>query len=85
MGDPTKEEIYKALHLPPDGRTDGDLNLDVERAIYWFANDWHGGQSSNLYSILSTGPYKPGRPELGCSDEDESGECYDTLVEAFRH
>ena len=83
MKDPTKEELYKALHLPPDGRTDGELNIDAERAIYWFANDWHGGQTSNLYSILSTSPYRPSISELGC-DGDESGDCYDQLEEAFK-
>lgn len=33
---------------------------DAEAAIYWFANDWHSGQTSELYSILSTSPFRPG-------------------------
>ena len=37
-----------------------DFKFDVEAAIYWFANDWHNGQFTDLYSILSTSPYKPG-------------------------
>ena len=33
--------------------------FDREEAIYWFAYAWHCGQGSNLYSALSTSPYKP--------------------------
>ena len=39
--------------------------FDREEAMYWFANDWHGGQWSNLYSALSTSPYRPGALSSG--------------------
>lgn len=37
-----------------------DIDDSAEIAIYWFANHYHGGQWSELYSILSTSPYRPG-------------------------
>lgn len=39
---------------------------DAAAGLYWYANDYHEGQSSVLYSILSTSPYKPGRMERSC-------------------
>ena len=42
------------------GRYGNESKDDAEVAIYWFASDWHGGQWSDLYSILSTSPYRPG-------------------------
>ena len=50
MSDPTIAELLAALDNPADD------DADAYCAIYWFANDWHGGQSSNLYSVLSTSP-----------------------------
>ncbi len=40
--------------------TEEGFEHDAEAAIYWFANDWHSGQTSELYSILSTSPFRPG-------------------------
>jgi regulator of replication initiation timing len=53
--DPSKEEMLQALK--EQGYTDTE---EAEVAMYWFANHYHSGQSSNLYSILSTSPYQPG-------------------------
>ncbi len=65
--DPTREEILSYL-----ANYEGD-EFDKEEAIYWFANDWHGGQWSNLYSVLSTSEYRPGPmtngPESGSMSE----------------
>ena len=52
LTDPTRDEMLTALA--------GADEFEVEAAIYWFAADWHGGQSSNLYSALSTSRYRPG-------------------------
>jgi hypothetical protein len=58
MQDPTREEMLKFLT--------GSLlrseasEFDVEEAIWWFASDFHGGQSSNLYAALCASPFKPG-------------------------
>lgn len=55
--DPTRAEMLAFLA----GLYEGEASdFDREEAIYWFANDWHGGQWSNLYSALSTSPYRPG-------------------------
>ena len=73
LSDPTRDEMLTALA--------GADEFDIEAAIYWFANDWHGGQWSNLYSALSTSPYRPGLSESGCPDE--ALDSYDTLMSNF--
>lgn len=35
--------------------------FSFNQAMYWFALEWHGGQYSKLYSILSTLDYRPSR------------------------
>ncbi len=49
MRDPTRAEMLAFLAPLYAGETD---DCDRECAIYWFANEWHGGQSSNLYSAI---------------------------------
>lgn len=34
-------------------------------ALYWYCTNWHQGQSSDLYSILSKLDYRPGALEHG--------------------
>jgi len=55
----------------------------AEGAIYWFANDWHGGQGSNLYRALSTSAYHPSPMEHEVSRETLDGYMYDDLEEEF--
>lgn len=56
--DPTREDMLAYLaHLPG---CEGFEEFDREEAVYWFANDWHGGQWSNLYAALCASPFKPG-------------------------
>lgn len=57
MRDPDHDEMSAFLKSQWDGDECAD---DAEVAIYWFANDWHGGQSTNLYSALSTSVFDPG-------------------------
>ena len=57
MTDPTKEEMLTHIELCLGGECD---EFDREEAIYWFANDYHEGQWTNLYSVLSTSEYHPG-------------------------
>ena len=64
--DPTKEEMQEFLKSKYHSEDD----FDVESAIYWFANDYHGGQSSNLYSALSTSEFRPGPMHRGIEDEE---------------
>ena len=75
LSDPTRDEMLTAL------AQSGADEFDIEAAIYWFASDWHGGQWSNLYSVLSTSPYKPGLSEASCPDE--AMDCYYTLMSIF--
>lgn len=50
--------------------------FEKEAAIYWFANDWHGGQASSLYQALSESPYKPGPLENGPEHGEVDGVMY---------
>ena len=72
--DPSRKEIDETIlaYVNRDGRgTEFDM-FDIEAAIYWFASHYHGGQWSNLYSVLSTSDYRPS--PLCRSHEDESEE-----------
>jgi len=87
--DPTKEEMVNFLTQKFHGMVDpaetDANNFDVAAAIYWFANDYHGGQSSNLYSALSTSDYRPG-PMHKSVEDDESETAtmmYQELVNKF--
>lgn len=51
-----------------------DNYFDAARALYWYASDYHGGQDSDLYSILSTSEYRPGMSE-GSPSEDNDEDC----------
>lgn len=66
MADPTAAEMRRFLKKRHGSEAD---DFDIEAAIYWFAHDWHGGQSSNLYSALSTSEYRPGRSMSSIEDE----------------
>lgn len=79
--DPTREEMLAVLAAMPFANECEDF--DREEAIYWFANDWHGGQDSNLYSVLSTSEYDPGPLSTGCDEESMSALCYEELEHAF--
>ncbi len=74
--DPTKQEMVSFLQSQFGS---GLCDFDLEGAIYWFANHYHGGQWSNLYSALSTSPFNPGPicrgPEKGTMEEM----CYEAL------
>lgn len=64
--DPSKEEMQEFLRTKY--RTEDDF--DIEAAIYWFANGYHGGQNSNLYSALSTSEFRPSPMSKGIEDEE---------------
>jgi len=71
--DPTKEEMFGYLmqRFAGSDLEIENMDFDIAAAIYWFANDYHGGQNSNLYSALSTSEYKPG-PMHKSIEDDES-------------
>lgn len=82
MQDPTHDEMMEALKdtiaMLGDGAED-----EAEVAIYWFANDWHGGQWSNLYSALSTSVYSPGPISTLESEGDVATMLYEELEQTF--
>ena len=68
------------------GLVDSDsFTLSAEIAIYWFANDYHGGQSHPLYEVLSTSRYRPSCLARGIETEgDETAQMmYEDLVCVF--
>lgn len=79
--DPTKEEMMTYLQQQY-GREDGWKD-EAEVAIYWFANFYHGGQSSNLYSALSTSPFSPGPIARGPEKDSMESMMYKDLVYQF--
>lgn len=70
--DPTKKEMINFLKKKYEGLLDPEEveanEFDMEEAIYWFAHDYHGGQWSNLYSVLSTSDYNPSRSHNSIKD-----------------
>ena len=75
MNDPTRNQMILHLmrHCPYAD------SFDTEAAMYWFASDWHNGQSSNLYMALCKSPYHPSMLENGCPD-DGAADCYTELT-----
>lgn len=77
-----KTEMVK--HLKSWGGPEAN-DFDIEAAIYWFANDYHGGQDTELYSILSTSKFKPGPTHRSVKDEGETAEMmYEELEKKFK-
>jgi len=68
--DPTKEEMVGFLTNEFQSMDSENIDFDVAAAIYWFGNDYHGGQNSNLYSALSTSEFRPGPMHKGIEDEE---------------
>ena len=77
--DPTKAEMLDFL----TGIYGEDSNDDAEVAIYWFANDWHSGQWSNLYSALSMSPFNPGPISTLESEGEHIRDMYSDLESQF--
>jgi hypothetical protein len=77
--DPTRNEMLAFLieQFP-----DGD-EFDREEAIYWFANDYHSGQWSELYSALSTSLFNPGQIANGPEPESMGEMLYQELEAEF--
>lgn len=84
--DPTAEDMMAVLVQEWNGLCEvSDIETDGTIAIYWFANNYHGGQTSNLYSALSTSPYKPG-PITTFDKDMDTGlvyDMYETLTNEF--
>lgn len=73
--DPTRDEMLAFL------RSQGcEDDGDAIEAIWWFGCFYHGGMWSNLYSALSTSPYRPSPIAEGPDDPY----WYDALVHEYR-
>ena len=79
--DPSRDEMLAFIATLPCQSEIEDF--DREAAIYWFANDWHGGQWSSLYSALSTSEYRPGMVARGPEPESMESMLYDALVSQY--
>ena len=79
--DPTKEEMLNYLRSLY-GQEEGFVD-DAEVAMYWFANFYHGGQSSNLYSVLSNSRFNPGPIAKGPEPHSSEEMMYEDLVVKF--
>lgn len=85
---PLKEQMIEAIDVEFDSfdTETVDFNFSREVAIFYFAMFYHGGQWSELYSILSTSDYNPGAGE---DFDDLMEECdvdkmiYDFIVQKF--
>ena len=60
-----------------------EMDNEAEIAIYWFASNWHEGQASELYSILSTSPYHPGSLTSFDTEDDTVKNMYYMLEDEF--
>jgi hypothetical protein len=72
--DPTRDEMLAFLET-----TGVEDEFDREEAVYWFAANYHGGQSSNLYEALSMSPYAPGL----ATNEPDDDFAYDLLISEY--
>lgn len=81
-----KEELKDYLKKQYENLFDDEtIESDGEVAIYYFASDYHDGQSSDLYKILSQSEYKPG-PLSTLRNEGEIAEMmYMDLVQKFEY
>ena len=81
LPDPTADEMLLFLLSQPCRSEDDKDNALA--AIYWFAAEWHGGQSSNLYSALCMSPYSPGPCGTLAREDDAVREMVCDLEEKF--
>ena len=72
--DPTREDMLAYLRDCYPGEV-----FDIEEAVYWFAHDWHGDQSSNLYAALCASPYTPSPIASYIASDSFAGLLYDEL------
>jgi hypothetical protein len=81
MRDPTREEMIDAINEECAGLDLGEF--DIEAGIYWFATAWHGGQGSNLYSVLCNSEFCPGPMATMDNMDDMTQIVFDALCAEF--
>ena len=82
--DPTYQEMKKFLQESRCSQHSLEADdSDCSVAIYYFAEQWHGGQSSNLYRAIYESGFKPG-PSSSIETEDPwIKDMYDDLEDQF--
>lgn len=86
--DPSTEEMLSHLKETYKGllnvESDEDFGYSAHIAMYWYANFYHSGMNSNLYSSLSTSVYSPNFQTFEGDMEDPSIEMmYSSLEDKF--
>jgi len=79
--DPTKQEMLNVL--ADTMNTNDGFNDDAEEAMFWFSYNYNGGQSSNLYKVLSSSSFKPGRFQSKPDEHSIVLYMYNELVSQF--
>jgi hypothetical protein len=79
--DPDRDEMMNYLKSQY-GREPGWQD-DAEAAMYWFGNFYHGGDASNLYSVMSTSPFSPGPIARGPQKGSMEEMMFQSLVHQF--
>lgn len=59
--------------------------FEREEALYWFANQYHSGQWSDLYSILCMCEFNPGRLDTYESLDQSIKDMVNYLYEIYPH
>jgi hypothetical protein len=55
--------------------------FDIAQALYWYCAEFHGGQWTNEYKVLSSLGYRPGAMERGIEpDNPDQERVYDGLI-----
>jgi hypothetical protein len=67
----------------PEADCDEKCTLfDLAAGLYWYCCEWHGGQGSTEYSILSDRlDYHPGTSECCAADAGEAAEYVQEMIE----
>ena len=67
IGDDAAETLADLEMVTGDDDPGGE-NFDLGCAAYWYAANYHGGQSTDLYRLLTAVDYHPGPLESGPDD-----------------
>jgi hypothetical protein len=73
------KRLLKFLNKEFKGNSIGDMKA----AIYWYASDYHKGQNSRLYRVLTTSAYRPGSITEVKEEDPIVLEMYGALIDEF--
>lgn len=79
------DDIADQIPSEPDGPVvepmDPEERFDKAGAAYWYAANYHEGQGSKLYELLSRNPFQPGPLARGPEPDSAEEMYYQELVE----